>query len=161
MLTMRQVDSVIKENKKLKLMVEQLERENRDLRKSVFDLNLRSACLSPHVDDVVDRHVVVVSLSSLSLIPHRASAVRRHWDKKSLVLDIDSIAADPAPDPLPASLAHTAAHATPDNTASSVDAPVFHRHHELRGHEGPVYALKYSACGRLLASGLMARWALW
>ena len=32
----------MRDNKKLKLLVEQLERENRDLRKSVFDLNVRS-----------------------------------------------------------------------------------------------------------------------
>ena len=85
----------------------------------------------------------------------RVATLKRSPGKKAYVYDLDSAVDEPL-EPIPVTAAlppHAGAQSITDDPVQPAETPVFHRYHDLRGHDGPVYTLKYSTCGRLLASG--------
>ncbi|KAK4538672.1 hypothetical protein CDCA_CDCA19G4697 [Cyanidium caldarium] len=170
----RQLELVIKERKVLQERLEALERENRDLRRSVFELSVRrsaTAAASGTLDlsslyGAVDAFVVggavdgVADRSPRGVDTDAADALRRS------TLESGTGTA-PAPLGLSASSGDRSGTTTPGEALASPtagtarantgrDAGVAFRFN-LSGHAAAVYALAWSRCGRLLASGSFDR----
>lgn len=107
----------MQQNQRLKQRVEILERENRDLRRSVYDLNVR---------------------------------MKKNGDGTSSLetFDIDRALSTEVDSPERSEHAYS-------QFLDDVDEPegIFALRKELSGHTAAVYAIKYSPCGRILASG--------
>ncbi|GBG74628.1 hypothetical protein CBR_g19035 [Chara braunii] len=127
------LDLVLKENKQLKLKVDQLERENRDLRKSVYDLSIRlCACL-----EQVGKSVKPFNIDSIATMAD--NAIRGEVDpailSELMINRADSQGRDKA----------KAHHQT--------DGRHMYLKFDLKGHAGPVYSGQFSKATNLLASG--------
>eukprot|EP00736_Rhodelphis_marinus_P013453 Rmarinus@m.16460 len=120
----KNVESILKENKQLKQKLEEAERENRTLKKSLYDLSVKYT-----------------------------ASVHELGKRKSKPFDVDDALArveknedDPASsDDEPASNGGFYTHGR--------DGRHLHHKRELRGHQGPVSSVQFSPCGRHLASG--------
>ena len=170
----RQLELVIKERKVLQERLEALERENRDLRRSVFELSVRRSATAAAsgtldlsvLDGAVDAVVVgsavdgVADRSPRGVDTGVADALRRS------TLESGTGAA-PASLGLSASSGDRSGTTTPGEALASPtsgtarantggDAGVTFRFN-LSGHAAAVYAVAWSRCGRLLASGSFDR----
>lgn len=126
------LDLVLKENKQLRQRLDQLEKENRGLKKAVYDLSVRhSACIEQF---------------------------GRTWKP----FDINSIITPESADPessetadLPDLLSEKVgiSNVAVPKSKRKADARQFYLACDLKGHKGPVYAAQFAKASNLLASG--------
>lgn len=126
------LDLVLKENKQLRQRVDQLEKENRGLKKAVYDLSVRhSACVEQlgHTGKPFDINSIIT--------PESAGP--------------ESVEAADLPDIVPQKVGIPSV-AVPKSKRKS-DGRQFYLACDLKGHKGPVYAAQFAKASNLLASG--------
>ncbi|CAH0518098.1 unnamed protein product [Peronospora belbahrii] len=129
-----QYELLIKENKMLKTNVEKLDRENYDLKRSVYELTLKldSAHAPSTRATAVEPFAIADLLAAPSAEAAAESSFRRAHGSSSALLGAKGDLYD---------------------TDTDGDTRVLVHKSTLRAHAGAVYTAKFSPCGRLLASG--------
>ncbi|KUF83304.1 WD repeat-containing protein 5 [Phytophthora nicotianae] len=133
-----QYELLVKENKLLKTSVEKLDRENHDLKRSVYELTLKLD--SAHAPSSTTRAAAAEPFAIADLLAAPApnaeaaaeSSFRRAHGGSGALLGTKGDFYD---------------------TDGDGDARVLVHKSTLRAHGGAVYTAKFSPCGRLLASG--------
>ena len=124
-------DHYIKENGRLRTVIEKLEKENRQLKHSVYELSL-------HMDAIRTTNQTFQypnpSLTQHNIIPH---------DKeKHNINNMDN------------HRINLSNHESSKNTLSTLNTDTIFTHQtELLGHTGAIYALEFSKCGKFIVSG--------
>lgn len=126
-------DALLRDNALLRERVEKLEKANRQLMRSVFDL---SAALS----------AASIPPPPLHILPEEDTLPDDRPSKPKLSVS-DSSMASPEPPRSP-----TATPSTPGEHATPPAKLNFVERHEWTGHKGAVYALRFSPSGRTLAA---------
>lgn len=124
------LEQVVKENTQLKQKLDQLERENRDLKHSVYELN---CSMGTNARKAGAKH-----FNLDAVFPSGASATA------ASVSDAASYTKEISEEAMPN---------TSDNTGRRNDKKFLHYKYDIKTHVGSVYAVKFSKCGRWLASG--------
>ncbi|ETW07291.1 hypothetical protein, variant [Aphanomyces invadans] len=133
-----QYEALLKENKQLKGVVDKLEKENHDLKRSVFELSLKLDSTGKPVSTAGGS----TGLSTSSSGDTGLSVFNAN----------DLLAKDSTSEPTTSYLESLAPNADEDDQQAN-NHRIFFQKSELRGHGGAVYTTKFSPCGRLLASG--------
>lgn len=137
------------ENKKLKLRVDQVERENRELKRSLYELSARHNVLVAQIRrsdgrGPVDASALLAGAEDIAAedIEHAESA----WESGK--------GAGAAPPSSATQARHGAGGGAGgrDSGDASASSP-FQYKYELRGHTGQVYMVQFSPSGGLIASG--------
>jgi len=134
------------DNKKLKLRVDQVERENRDLKRSLYELSARHSVLVAQIrrsDGLVDAGALLAGVEDIAAdedIEQAESA----WESGKLA------GAAPPSSVLQARGGAGGGAGGRDSTDSS---SAFQYKYELREHTGPVYSVQFAPSGLLIASG--------
>ncbi|RLN14375.1 hypothetical protein BBJ28_00022719 [Nothophytophthora sp. Chile5] len=138
-----QYELLLKENKLLKTSVDKLDRENHDLKRSVYELTLKSVCCSldsAHAPSSSSRAAAAEPFSVAELLATPAPSTEAAAESSFRRSQGGSGAL------------HGAKGEYYDADADG-DARVLVQKSALRAHAGAVYTAKFSPCGRLLASG--------
>eukprot|EP00026_Physarum_polycephalum_P006216 Phypoly_transcript_06258.p1 GENE.Phypoly_transcript_06258~~Phypoly_transcript_06258.p1 ORF type:complete len:508 (+),score=83.16 Phypoly_transcript_06258:139-1662(+) len=122
-----QMENITKENKLLKYKLDVLERENKDLKKSIYDLSVRYDMLM-HQMGKTAKPFNIESIFE-NYIPGRD-------------INIVDTNADETTDQIPES-----------TSTRKVDERHFYYKYTLKGHTGAVYTAMFSPCGKYIASG--------
>ncbi|KAL4160742.1 hypothetical protein KRP22_001374 [Phytophthora ramorum] len=129
-----QYEILMKENKLLKTSVEKLDRENHDLKRSVYELTLKLD--SAHAPSSSSRAAAAEPFAIAELLaapgPSAEAAAESSFRGSGALLG---------------------AKGDPYDADGDGDARVLVHKSTLRAHGGAVYTAKFSPCGRLLASG--------
>eukprot|EP00126_Sphaerothecum_destruens_P005162 Sdes_comp18604_c0_seq1m8761 len=138
-----------KENKELKQQLDLVERQNRDLKKSIYELSMRqftgiSASSSTN------------SSSFSANLPARPSNPSSNFNAPRDFFQLDSIMSDISAE-LVREHSHSSIHSSFKESRETgnfrKDARSFYHKFELKGHNGAVYCVDFSPCGKMLGSG--------
>lgn len=129
------------ENKKLKLRVDQVERENRELKRSLYELsarhNIMIGSLRKHDGHAFDVNSLLAGVGDIEA--EDIETAESAWEQ--------SKGATPPSKPGGSRLGGAG------STRDTSDAPLFQYKYDLRGHQGSVYMVQFSPSGQLVASG--------
>eukprot|EP01134_Creolimax_fragrantissima_P007336 CFRG7336T1 len=148
------IDQVLKNNRELSQKIDSLQKENRLLKKSVYDLSVKYDLLNAEKSRTNGHH-------TQSSNTHQSAQ-----QKANDVFDIDANVVvnskqeeeDGDDFVHEATYPHTQPTATTaqdscSSRRSTKDGRAFSKTYVLKGHDGAVYAVKHSPCGKMLASG--------
>ncbi|CCI41816.1 unnamed protein product [Albugo candida] len=158
-----QYEALLKENKLLKQNVDVLDRENYDLKRSVYELSLKVDAVQNALLKVTGRlgGKAATSVSSgngsnVTHVPRIASDALEPFQVKNL-LTSNPLATENSPSTLfleeDSDAARKKQQIGKEEQDELGDDRVFFAKSELRAHTGAVYTAKFSPSGRILASG--------
>jgi COMPASS component SWD3 len=148
----KQLEIAAKERKLLQERLEALEKENRELRRSVFELSLRRSALG----GVFDLTAALDGAPAVNDRNEEAAEALRSAEERPTLNDPRDLALEAAPAARAVTAPAMSSGAFTQSSSQGRRGSLICRA-QLTGHKGAVYALSWSPCGRYLASGAFDR----